>query len=66
VGAQRTLPLWIFAAVRSGRQLPEVSAVVTIVILLTLSLVMLAARIAGAGAPTRSCGSRGLRRPRTG
>ena len=53
-GAQNTLPLWIFGAIRLGQQLPEVNAVVTIVILLTLIPVVLAARIAGAGALTRS------------
>jgi putative spermidine/putrescine transport system permease protein len=53
-GAQNTLPLWIFGAIRLGQQLPEVNAVVTIVILLTLVPVVLAARIAGAGAINRS------------
>src|SRR6516162_154564 len=57
-GAQNTLPLWIFGAIRLGQQLPEVNAVVTIVILLTLVPVVLAARIAGAGALTRSGGRR--------
>ncbi len=58
-GAQNTLPLWIFGAIRLGQQLPEVNAVVTIVILLTLIPVVLAARIAGAGALSRSGGGRG-------
>jgi putative spermidine/putrescine transport system permease protein len=53
-GAQNTLPLWIFGAIRLGQQLPEVNAVVTIVILLTLIPVIIAARVAGAGAITRS------------
>ncbi len=53
-GAQNTLPLWIFGAIRLGQQLPEVNAVVTIVIALTLIPVVLAARIAGSGAVTRS------------
>jgi putative spermidine/putrescine transport system permease protein len=53
-GAQNTLPLWIFGAIRLGQQLPEVNAVVTIVILLTLIPVFVAARIAGAGAVGRS------------
>ena len=53
-GAQNTLPLWIFGAIRLGQQLPEVNAVVSIVILLTIVPVMLAARLAGAGAVTRS------------
>jgi putative spermidine/putrescine transport system permease protein len=53
-GAQNTLPLWIFGAIRLGQQLPEVNAVVSIVILLTIIPVILAARLAGAGAVTRS------------
>ena len=57
-GAQNTLPLWIFGAIRIGQQLPEVNAVVTIVIALTLIPVVLAARIAGAGAATRAGGGR--------
>jgi putative spermidine/putrescine transport system permease protein len=53
-GAQNTLPLWIFGAIRLGQQLPEVNAVVSVVIALTLIPVVLAARVAGAGAITRS------------
>ncbi len=53
-GAQNTLPIWIFGALRLGQQLPEVNAVVTIVILLTIIPVLLAARIAGAGAVSRT------------
>src|SRR5262252_4553721 len=53
-GAQNTLPLWIFGAIRLGQQLPEVNAVVTVVILLTIIPVVIAARVAGAGAITRS------------
>jgi putative spermidine/putrescine transport system permease protein len=53
-GAQNTLPLWIFGAIRLGQQLPEVNAVVTVVIALTLIPVVVAARVAGAGAITRS------------
>src|SRR5580704_10356573 len=53
-GAQNTLPLWIFGAIRLGQQLPEVNAVVTIVILLTIIPVVIAARLAGAGAISRS------------
>jgi putative spermidine/putrescine transport system permease protein len=53
-GAQNTLPLWIFGAIRQGQQLPEVNAVVSIVILLTIIPVVLAARLAGASAVTRS------------
>lgn len=53
-GAQNTLPLWIFGAIRLGQQLPEVNAVVTVVIAATLVPVVLAARIAGTGSVTRS------------
>ena len=53
-GAQNTLPLWIFGAIRLGQQLPEVNVVVTFVIALTIIPVVVAARIAGAGAITRS------------
>jgi putative spermidine/putrescine transport system permease protein len=53
-GAQNTLPLWIFGAIRLGQQLPEVNAVVTFVIALTLIPVVIAARVAGAGAISRS------------
>ena len=53
-GAQNTLPLWIFGALRQGQQLPEVNAVVSIVILLTIIPVVLAARLAGAGSVTRA------------
>src|SRR6266699_1415726 len=60
-GAQNTLPLWIFGAIRLGQQLPEVNAVVTIVIVLTIVPVVLAARVAGAGAITRSARAIGER-----
>jgi putative spermidine/putrescine transport system permease protein len=53
-GAQNTLPLWIFGAIRLGQQLPEVNAVVSIVILLTIIPVVLAARLAGAGSVSRA------------
>jgi putative spermidine/putrescine transport system permease protein len=53
-GALNTLPIWIFGEVHSGQQLPEVNAVVSIVIVLTIIPVLIAARIAGAGAVTRT------------
>src|SRR5713226_1601898 len=53
-GAQNTLPRWIFGAIRLGQRLPEVNVVVSVVILLTIIPVVLAARVAGAGAITRS------------
>jgi putative spermidine/putrescine transport system permease protein len=46
-GAQSTLPLWIFGAIRLGQRLPEVNVVVFVVILLTLAPVALAARLTG-------------------
>ena len=53
-GAQSTLPLWIFGSIRLGQQLPEVNAVVAIVIGLTIIPVVLAARLSGAGSVTRA------------
>jgi putative spermidine/putrescine transport system permease protein len=53
-GANNTLPIWIFGSIRLGQQLPEVNAVVSVVIALTVIPVVLAARIAGAGAVARS------------
>ncbi len=46
-GAQNTLPLWIFGAIRLGQQLPEVNAVVVGVIVLTLVPLVVAARVSG-------------------
>jgi hypothetical protein len=46
--------VWIFGAIRLGQQLPEVNAVVSIVILLTIIPVVLAARLAGAGSVSRA------------
>jgi putative spermidine/putrescine transport system permease protein len=59
-GAQNTLPIWIFAHIRNGQQLPQVNVVVFFVILITLLPVTLAQRLtrdtgvarAGAGAAT--------------
>ena len=53
-GAQNTLPLWIFGAIRLGQQLPEVNVVVTAVLVLTLIPVALAAKLTGGGGLTRS------------
>jgi len=56
-GAQNTLPLWIFGAIRLGQQLPEVNAVVVGVVLLTLIPIAFAARMSsgeGTGRSTRS------------
>jgi len=53
-GAQTTLPIWIFGAIRLGQQLPEVNVVVTAVLALTVIPVALAARLTGGGGMTRS------------
>lgn len=52
-GAQNTLPLWIFGAIRLGQQLPEVNVVVFAVILLTAIPVAISARLTGRGAGIR-------------
>jgi putative spermidine/putrescine transport system permease protein len=44
-GAQNTLPIWIFAHIRNGQQLPQVNVVVLFVILLSLIPVALAQRL---------------------
>ena len=49
-GAQTTLPLWIFGAIRLGQHLPEVNVVVCIVILLTIAPVLLAQCLMGRAA----------------
>jgi putative spermidine/putrescine transport system permease protein len=44
-GAQNTLPLWIFGAIRQGTQLPQVNVVVLAVIVLTLIPVWVSVRL---------------------
>lgn len=44
-GAQNTLPLWIFGAIRLGQRLPEVNVVVLLVTAITLVPVLLAYRL---------------------
>jgi putative spermidine/putrescine transport system permease protein len=44
-GAQNTLPLWIFGNIRLGQQLPEVNAVVFVVIAATVIPVTIAQRL---------------------
>jgi putative spermidine/putrescine transport system permease protein len=46
-GAQNTLPLWIFGAIRLGQNLPEVNVVVVGVLLLTVIPVIIAAWLTG-------------------
>ncbi len=44
-GAQNTLPIWILGKIRLGQQLPEVNAVVFVVILLTVIPVLVSQRL---------------------
>jgi putative spermidine/putrescine transport system permease protein len=53
-GAQNTLPLWIFGAIRLGQRLPEVNVVVFFIVLFTVVPVTIAARLTGGGGVTRS------------
>jgi putative spermidine/putrescine transport system permease protein len=46
-GAENTLPLWIFGAIRLGQQLPEVNVVVMFVLLLTIIPVTISVRLTG-------------------
>jgi len=46
-GAQNTLPLWIFGAIRLGQQLPEVNVVVSAVLVLTFIPVLISVRLTG-------------------
>src|SRR5205823_421241 len=57
-GAQNTLPLWIFGAIRLGQQLPEVNVVVFFVIVLTIIPVVVAARLTGGGGVARGSAGR--------
>jgi putative spermidine/putrescine transport system permease protein len=58
-GAQNTLPLWIFGAIRLGQRLPEVNVVVFFVVLLTVVPVTIAARLTGGGGVTRASAAAG-------
>ena len=44
-GAQNTLPLWIFGAIRLGQRLPEVNVVVLVIMAVTFVPVLLAYRL---------------------
>jgi putative spermidine/putrescine transport system permease protein len=46
-GAQNTLPLWIFGAIRLGQKLPEVNVVVFAIIIFTAVPVLLAQKLIG-------------------
>jgi putative spermidine/putrescine transport system permease protein len=52
-GAQNTLPLWIFGAIRLGQQLPEVNVVVLVIIALTIVPVVIAQRLTRESGLTR-------------
>ena len=52
-GAENTLPLWIFGAIRLGQRLPEVNVVVSFVILVTIIPVVIAARLTGGSGVAR-------------
>ena len=53
-GAQNTLPIWIFGAIRLGQRLPEVNVVVSFVILVTIIPVVIAARLTGGSGIART------------
>jgi putative spermidine/putrescine transport system permease protein len=53
-GAQNTLPLWIFGAIRLGQQLPEVNAVVVGVMVLTLIPIAFAATLSSGETSVKS------------
>jgi putative spermidine/putrescine transport system permease protein len=57
-GAQTTLPIWIFGAVRLGQRLPEVNVVVSFVILVTILPVVIAARLTGGSGIARTQAAR--------
>jgi len=48
-GAQNTLPLWIFGAIRLGQRLPEVNVVVLVIMAVTFVPVLLAYRLTNQG-----------------
>jgi putative spermidine/putrescine transport system permease protein len=60
-GAQNTLPLWMFGAIRLGQTLPEVIVVVSFVVLLTIIPVFVAARLTGGGGVTRGSAAQSRR-----
>jgi putative spermidine/putrescine transport system permease protein len=57
-GAQNTLPIWIFGAIRLGQRLPEVNVVVSFVILVTIIPVVIAARLTGGSGIARTTTAR--------
>ncbi len=61
-GAQNTLPIWIFAHIRNGQQLPQVNVVVLFVILVSIIPVTLAQRLTRDTGVLRSSGRPGRQR----
>ena len=57
-GAQTTLPIWIFGAIRLGQKLPEVNVVVSFIILVTIVPVVIAARLTGGSGVARTQAAR--------
>jgi putative spermidine/putrescine transport system permease protein len=58
-GANVTLPIWILGAIRLGQQFPEVNVVVFIVLIVTVPLIALAARLTGGAGFTSGTAARG-------
>jgi putative spermidine/putrescine transport system permease protein len=56
-GAQNTLPIWIFAHIRNGQQLPQVNVVVLFVILLSIPPVALSQRLSREAGAVRPVGT---------
>lgn len=48
-GAQNTLPLWVFGAIRLGQQLPEVNVVILAVLVVTIFPVLLSTKLMSRG-----------------
>ncbi len=58
-GARVTLPIWIIGAIRLGQQFPEVNVVVFGVLIVTVPLIALAARLTGGAGFTSASNVRG-------
>ena len=53
-GAQSTLPIWIYASLRSANQLPEVNVVAAATVVISVIPIWLSQRLAGLGPTQRS------------
>ncbi len=53
-GAQSTVPIWIYASLRSANQLPEVNVVAAATVVISIIPIWLAQRLAGLGPTQRS------------